>query len=131
MAKENSLEQELTQFMKNYELNANQKDFNKVKPFISEDAIFWFSDGSHTGIHQIQKAFEKTWLALKDEIYTISEVKWLDITKNSAICIYKFTSQSTTNGNKSIFYGRGTNVFSKTQDSWKIVHEHLSLEPKK
>jgi ketosteroid isomerase-like protein len=117
--------------MKNYEETVKEEKFDLMIPFIDKSAIFWFSDGSFIGINEIREAFEKTWSILKDEIYTISELTWLYQSELSAVCIYKFYSESSTlNGKRVTFKGRGTNVLEKKGEKWKIIHEHLSLEPK-
>ena len=125
------LPKDLDNFIKTYEKLANKRNFDLIEPYIANDALFWFSDGSFKGIEQIRGAFENTWSNLKDEIYTISEVTWLVQTESSAVCIYKFTSESTFQGQRVSFKGRGTNVLRKKEEKWQIMHEHLSLEPKK
>lgn len=121
---------ELEKFIQVYEQKANTKNFDQVKPFIHTNAIFWFSDGSFHGLEEIKNAFEKTWDNLKDEVYKISDLRWLVQKDSEAVCIYKFSSESTFNNKKVIFNGRGTNVLKKIDNKWLIVHEHLSLEPK-
>ena len=125
-----SLPKDLENFMKTYEQVANKRNFDLIEPFIANDALFWFSDGAFKGIKQIRSAFENTWRNLQDEVYTISEVNWLIQTDTSAVCIYKFLSESTFQDQRVSFRGRGTNVLSKIDGKWQITHEHLSLEPK-
>ncbi len=48
------------EFMRMYEKAANSGNFDKVAPLLSDEAIFWFSDGSYSGIENIRTAFEKT-----------------------------------------------------------------------
>ena len=50
----------LNEFMKKYENAVNSRDFNNVQKLVSEDAFFWFTDGTFTGIDSIRSAFEKT-----------------------------------------------------------------------
>ena len=40
---------DIEQFMQEYEKRANTADFDQVAPLISDDAVFWFSDGSFVG----------------------------------------------------------------------------------
>lgn len=47
------LSHELVQFMKEYEALANKCDFDLLVPYIDEDAIYWFSNGSYRGIQTI------------------------------------------------------------------------------
>ena len=115
------------EFMRIYENAANSGDFDAVAPLVSEDAVFWFSNGSYTGVRNIKLAFEKTWSTIRDEEYSIRDLKWLHKGVDCAVCIYGFVSKGTIDGKVSEFAGRGTNVLKKINDSWKLIHEHLSL----
>ncbi len=112
--------------MKRYEIAANSRDFSNVVPFLTKDAVFWFSDGSFTGLDEIRTAFENTWKAIKNEGYRIDGLAWPVDAKEFAVCIYSFTSSGTVNGGYVVFTGRGTNVLIMEAGEWKIVHEHLS-----
>lgn len=59
------------EFMRTYEKATNSKNFKMVAPLVCDDAIFWFSDGSYTGIENVKMAFEKTWNRIRDEEYSI------------------------------------------------------------
>ncbi len=115
-------------FMQVYEDVANSGNFERVKALISDDALYWFSDGSYTGVSKIQLAFEKTWNTIKNENYSISELKWLHKAQDCAVCIYNFNSTGIIDGKFRQTRGRGTNILKKFADGWKIIHEHLSLE---
>lgn len=117
--------------MKKYEEKANIKNFDLILPSIDPEAIFWFSDGNFIGHEEIRSAFEKTWKSLPDEKYSISNVQWLSMTDVSATCIYTFISESKSPKGPVIFSGRGTNVLAKKSGKWLIIHEHLSLKPRK
>lgn len=114
-------------FMKIYEKAANSRNFNNVKPLVAGNATFWFSDGSYNGVEEIRDAFERTWNAIAEEEYSISDLQWLYRTEDSAACIYNFRSRGIINGNLNEFLGHGTNILGKSHGEWKIVHEHLSL----
>ena len=131
MTNNQPLPQDLANFIQTYEKLANKRNFDLLIPLISERAIFWFSDGSYTGIQEIRSAFERTWTSLPNEIYSISNINLLLSEKSSAVICYTFTSISVSNGIESTFKGRGTNILQKFDGSWKIIHEHLSLMPKK
>ena len=126
----NSIEKELLNFMIEYEKKANTKDFDQIKHLIDEGAIFWFSDGSFKGLEEIRIAFEKTWNSLQNEIYKIYDLEWIVQSDQSAVCIYKFSSESTMNDKRVTFFGRGTNILIKKSGIWRVIHEHLSLKPK-
>ena len=113
--------------MRMYEKAANSGNFDKVAPLLSVEAIFWFSDGSFSGIENIRTAFEKTWNMIRDEEYSIRDLKWLYRDVDCAACIYEFVSKGTINGKASEFRERGTNILKKSDGEWKVIHEHLSL----
>lgn len=116
-------------FLEEYIAAANSRNFDLVRPLVSSDAVFWFSDGSYSGIEEIRKAFEKTWSAIRNEQYTISRLEWLFKSNNVAVCIYNFMSVGETDMGVRRTIGRGTNVLMRVSGSWKVIHEHLSLAP--
>ena len=119
---------ELDTFLKEYERQTNTHNFDNVLPLISNDAIYWFSDGDFTGINEIKKAFEETWFKIKDEVYRIDKVEWLVSTDDAAVGVYNFEWKGIVNGIEKNGSGRGTNVLSRTNGKWQIVHEHLSKQ---
>ena len=118
----------LNVFMKKYESAANSRNFDNVKELVWDDAIFWFTDGSFTGIESVRSAFENTWNSIKDEDYSIENLKWIYTGDDCAVCLYKFVSKGITSGVVSIVIGRGTTVLKKVGNEWKVAHEHLSLD---
>lgn len=48
---------ELTAFMADYERAANSHEITRVLPMIAEDAVYWFTDGSHTGREAVAMAW--------------------------------------------------------------------------
>lgn len=112
--------------MAEYAERINHHDFGNVAPLIADDAVFWFSDGSHSGLAAIRAALEATWAVLTKEIYRIEALRWIAAGDGAASCIYTFHWQATVNGKRESGSGRGTSVLAKRPDGWKIVHEHLS-----
>jgi ketosteroid isomerase-like protein len=119
--------EEVNVFLKEYEVATNSHVFDNVRPLITEDAVYWFSDGTHVGIKEIEDAFTKTFNKIQDEVYTIKDVKWISLGSNSAVCIYKFYWRGTVDGKPKEGNGRGTNVLRKLNEKWMMAHEHLSL----
>lgn len=117
---------ELTNFLKSYEQANNSHIWANVEPFIASDATYWFTDGSYTGIDEIRQAIETTFTKIQDEVYEIKDVRWPTVTATNAVCAYRFYWQGTVNGKQASGSGRGTNVLEKRNNSWQIVHEHLS-----
>ena len=56
------------ELLEKYKAEINSHSFDRVRPLISEDCKFWFSSGTYKGIEQVQKAFEKTWNLIKEEV---------------------------------------------------------------
>lgn len=51
------LRHELDTFLEVYEKAANSCDFDNVAPLVAKSAVFWFTDGSHDGIKNIQRSW--------------------------------------------------------------------------
>lgn len=123
-----SQKNEVEFFLQKYEKATNSHDFSNVKELLDEDATYWFSDGNYAGIAEIEKAFVTTWNKIKDETYSIENVKWVSLDENSAVCTYKFKWRGIIDGQSKQGEGRGTNVLIKRESKWYIVHEHLSAQ---
>jgi len=112
-----------------YEKATNSHDFTQVRPLIAEDALYYFSDETLTGIIEIENAFKRTWSNIQAEIYTITDTHWLVSTNDTAICVYGFHWSGLVNGTSKAGHGRGTNILQNQGGVWKMIHEHLSGEP--
>ena len=115
--------------LKAYERELNRRDFDALAELIAPDAVFWFSDGSHRGIEAIRAAFEATWRALPGETYWLGDVQWIATSDVAAACIYRFNWTAPAGDRQISGSGRGTTVLKRADSRWRIVHEHLSLEP--
>lgn len=120
---------EVNDFMVEYWKAGSSGSFDKVIPFVNDNATFFFSEGPYTGLEEIQRAFETTWATIVDEKYIASNVKWILLGEMEAVCTYDFTSEGCINNKSRVFHGLGTNVLQKIGDNWKIIHEHLSAVP--
>lgn len=112
--------------MGEYERANNSHDISRVVPFIAEDAVYWFSDGSHRGIEEIRSAIEKTFAKILDEVYEVRELEWPVLTADVAVCRYLFAWTGVVNGELRSGQGRGTNVIVRRDGKLKVLHEHLS-----
>jgi ketosteroid isomerase-like protein len=120
------IKKEVEAFLKSYETATNTHDFSNVKKLLSEDLVYWFSDGSFNSINDLERAFVSTWNKIQDEDYSINDVKWISLENNSAVCIYQFKWKGLINGKLQQGKGRGTNVLVKKNSKWYMIHEHLS-----
>ncbi|MFJ3673376.1 YybH family protein [Streptomyces sp. NPDC090106] len=126
MTDRTSLESELAAFMGEYERANNSHKISRVMPFIAEDAVYWFSDGSHRGIEEIRSAIEKTFTKILDEVYEIRDLEWPVVTADVAVCRYRFTWSGVVDGEQRSGQGRGTNLIVQQEGGWRMLHEHLS-----
>jgi ketosteroid isomerase-like protein len=108
-----------------YKLEINTHDFDRLEPLISADCQFWFSSGTHQGLAEARAAFERTWGMIREEVYRVSSVKWL----NESACTYTFHWSGLIDGQRREGTGRGTSCFREEAGGWKLVHEHLSAFP--
>lgn len=114
-----------------YEQRLNEHTFDAVQPLIASDAVFWFNDGSYSGLAAIQGAFERTFAAFPLERYWLEDVRWIASGDAVAACVYQFRWTAVSTGRQVNGGGRGTTVLRLENGAWKIVHEHLSQEPRK
>jgi ketosteroid isomerase-like protein len=117
---------ELTAFVTGYEQASNSHNIDRVLAMIAEDATYWFSDGSYQGLEQITGAIERTFQAIQDEVYQITDLEWVVLSAEHAVCRYRFCWTGVIDGQPSSGRGRGTNVVVKRAGGWKMQHEHLS-----
>lgn len=117
---------QLTAFLRRYEQANNSHRLDRVLPMVAEDAVYWFSDGSFRGAREIAGAVQRTFDAIEDETYEISDLEWLVLTAEHAVCRYRFRWTGLVEGRPRSGQGRGTNVIVKRDGEWKMQHEHLS-----
>ena len=123
------LDAELTSFVYRYEQATNRHDFDELVPLIADDATYWFTEGSYDGIDAIRAAVERTFATILDEVYTIEDLEWVAIADDLAVCRYRFRWSGVIDGESASGQGRGTNVVTKRNGAWKMLHEHLSRQP--
>ena len=113
--------------LKQYIAATNTHIFLNVKQLLHPNAVYWFSDKTCTSIDENQTYFENSWNTIKNEVYSISDLHWLVVEKNTATCIYTYHYEGYYNNNFVSGSGRATNVFIKEHgEEWKLIHEHLS-----
>lgn len=118
------------ELLADYERRLGEHTFDAVEPLIAPDAVFWFNDGSHSGIAAIRDAFERTFAAFPLERYWLEDVRWIASCYAAAACVYQFRWTANSGGRQVNGGGRGTTVLRLENGTWKIVHEHLSQEPR-
>ncbi|MEI6729114.1 MAG: DUF4440 domain-containing protein [bacterium] len=118
---------ELKLVLQNLEEKYRTCDPAMFKDIIHRDAIYTFTDGRFVGLDQILKAFGDTWDQIKEEVYTIKDIKWLVANQNFALCVYTFEWSGKIDKKPSSGMGNATNVLVRDDNNnWKFIHEHLS-----
>ena len=123
---EEKITAKLSAFVKQYEEATNSHNFNNVRPLIAPEAVYFFSNENLFGIEAIEKAFVSTFNSIKDETYSIKNVRWLAVSDAAAVCVYDFHWVGMVDGERKEGSGRGTNALIKHGGEWLMVHEHLS-----
>lgn len=120
------IENQLNEFMKEYEKACSDRIFLEVQKLLAKDATYWFTDGAFNGVEEIKTAFENTWKKIQSETYKITNLEWIALSENSGTCTCIFKWSGLINGVRQSGKGRGTNVVVKLNDKWLMKHEHLS-----
>lgn len=111
-----------------YEERINRHDFDLLAPLIAADATFWFSEGSYSGHAAIRAAFERTWAALHNDTYQLSDRRWIAAGEDVAACSYRFSWTTTIDGQPRSGSGRGTTILRRDAGIWLIAHEQLMAD---
>ena len=102
-------------------------DLDRAMELLSDDAVFFYSNGSaHFGKAAIRAAIKANFDSIKDDNYATHDKVWLAQGKDTAACMYSFDWEGTMDGKKVRGRGRGTTVLRRDPDGWRIMHEHLS-----
>lgn len=109
-----------------YERCLNLHSPDETVKLVSDDAVFWFNDGSYSGRAAIKEALADVWRTIHNEHYELRDVRWLCQDGTCAVCIYTFHWSGSIEGKITHGQGRGTSVFRQEKGVWRIVHEHLS-----
>jgi ketosteroid isomerase-like protein len=104
----------------------NTHDFDCVEPLIHPTCSHWFGPHRHEGIEQIRIAFERAWGAVADEVYEVSDCRWLIETHTCAVVTYRYRWAGVVEGRKQTGGGLGTNILAPRRGGWQVVHEHLT-----
>jgi ketosteroid isomerase-like protein len=116
--------------MQRYEASTNAHDLDATLAMIADDAVYLFSDqSSHVGKAAIQKVLTANFRSIRNETYSIRDLRWLAVSETVAVCVYAFAWTGEIDGCVASGSGRGTSVLRGTGGNWLVVHEHLSRGP--
>ena len=113
-------------FIKTYENALATQNWKNIEPLISESVSVTFSDGSvHFGKSNVQTAFENNFKKIKNEEYSIENVRWLRREEKFAVYLFDFHWTGIVNEKSVSGNGIGTSILIKEDDRWKLLTEHL------
>jgi uncharacterized protein (TIGR02246 family) len=116
----------LTAFVRDYEQATNSHDVSELAPLIAADAVYWFTDGSHRGRDAVLGAIADTFATIRDETCQVTDLEWVAVDSNHAVCRYRFSWTGTIDGQSRSGSGLRTNVLVNSGGTWQVLHEHLS-----
>jgi ketosteroid isomerase-like protein len=115
------------EFMVAYEQATNSHDIEATLSLVDDQAVYLFSDEStHVGKPAIERVLRKNFDLIKEENYAIDNLTWLVDTGEVAACVYDYSWSGLINGEPASGSGRGTTVLRRSENGWKVIHEHLS-----
>jgi ketosteroid isomerase-like protein len=113
------------QFIPQYESALATQQWENVAPLIHEDCVVTFNDGTYKGKTEVEATFRRTFALIQDEIYSISNIHWVQKTESIAVLIYNFSWSGIINGQPASGSGRGTSVLTQQDGKWQLICEHL------
>lgn len=114
------------QALERYIEATNTHQFTNVQACLDDGAVYWFSDRSCSTISEIRAYFEHAWEVIQNEVYCATDVEWIAVDGQTAVCLYTYQWSGLYQGKQAAGSGRATNVFKQIDGEWKLVHEHLS-----
>lgn len=63
--------EELNSFLQAYEDATNSHDFDQIEPLLTEDAKYFFSEGTFQGLAELRAIFQKNWDTVQEEVYRL------------------------------------------------------------
>jgi ketosteroid isomerase-like protein len=115
------------EFMVAYEQATNSHDIEATLSLVDDQAVYLFSDEStHVGKPAIERVLRKNFDLIKEENYAIDNLTWLVDTGEVVACVYDYSWSGLINGEPASGSGRGTTVLRRSENGWKVIHEHLS-----
>jgi ketosteroid isomerase-like protein len=104
-----------------------RRDIDAALPLLTDDVVFLYSSGSAIwGKEAFAEAITVNWKLIEDYTYRTLEAVWLAHSDAAAAVAYHFSWSGMANGTEVGGEGRGTRVFRREPEGWRIAHEHLS-----
>lgn len=113
-------------FVEEYERALATQDWSAVAPLVHRDACVTFSSGAvHVGKDAVGAAFAQNFALIENEVYGISNVRWVRRDDTVAIYLFDFSWSGLIDAKPASGEGRGTSVIVREDGAWKLLVEHL------
>ncbi len=104
-----------------------RKDIDAALPLLTDDVALFYSNGSAVwGTEAFATAIMANWKRIDQYQYTSDDSIWVAQSDTAAAVIYTFSWSGVVEGKEVKGGGRGTRVFRREPNGWRIAHEHLS-----
>jgi ketosteroid isomerase-like protein len=104
-----------------------RKDIDAALPLLTDDVVLFYSNGSAIwGKDAFATAITANWKRIERYNYTTDDSIWLALSDTAAAVIYTFSWSGVADGKEVSGGGRGTRIFRREPNGWRIAHEHLS-----
>lgn len=114
--------------MQHYGQALDSQAWAAVEPLVHENISVTFSTGTFRGIAAVKEAFVHNFSVTKNEQYEISDLHWVHIGDDFAVCQFRFHWQGEIKGKLASGSGRGTSTLIKQDQTWLLLSEHLGPE---
>jgi len=124
--------EEVVQFMNDFELLGEKKNFDLWTSMIHEKASYRLNDGDFFGLPEIRKIVEQTWVTYRtaeNARFYLSDMRVIHVDRSSASVTFTYNWEWIKDGRPNRAQGRGTRVVVRDQGRLKIIHMHLSPFP--
>lgn len=79
---------------------------------------------------EARAAFNAAWSLIPDEVYMMEQAEWVVRDAQAAVVAFRYTYRGATREGLILGGGgRGTNLYVRTPDGWRLTYEHLSHDP--
>lgn len=103
------------------------RDMDAALALLSDDVALFYSNGSAIwGKEDFAATMTASWKLVSNYEYETRDAVWLAESESVASVAYAFAWSGVAGGSEVKGAGRGTRVFRREFDGWRIAHEHLS-----
>ncbi len=116
----------IDEFLPQYESALASQDWEKVAPWIHEDACVTFSTGEvNRGKDAVRRAFERNFSVIQNDTYEMTNIHWVRRGEETAVYLFDFAWSGVIDGNSASGTGHGTGVLVREGGRWVLIVEHL------